>query len=146
MFPQYSELWPTSGWDQFGGLGHPSKFWWVSRLGFATAATSFTGGQLNFARSLAISWAGTLYIHFRGLRPPDRILPRAEFTLRPSLAFSYIGSVAARHSSSRHQPNCGVVHGVELRNFCRWSHLYSAGWPSRWASAQHSSYFFSSNF
>ena len=42
-------------------------------LGFVTAATSFTGGQPNFARSLAVSWAGTLYTHFREL------LPLAEF-------------------------------------------------------------------
>ena len=48
---------------------------------------------------------GTLYIHFRGLLPPDGILPGALFTLRPSLAFSYIDSVTARHSSSRRQPN-----------------------------------------
>jgi len=34
------------------------------------------------------------------------------FTLRPSLAFSYIGSVTARHSSSRRQPNCDVVEGI----------------------------------
>jgi len=31
---------------------------------------------------------------------PDGISPRAKFTLRPSLAFSYIGSVTARHSCS----------------------------------------------
>jgi len=24
MSSQYSELWPTSGWDQFTSLGHPS--------------------------------------------------------------------------------------------------------------------------
>ena len=35
-----------------------------------------------------------------GLLSPDGILPDAKFTLRPSLAFSYIGSVTARHSSS----------------------------------------------
>jgi len=29
----------------------------------------------------------------------------AKFTLRPSFAFSYIGSVTARHSSNGHQPN-----------------------------------------
>ena len=29
----------------------------------------------------------------------------------PSLAFSYIGSVTARHSSSWRQPNCGVQRG-----------------------------------
>ena len=48
----------------------------------------------------AVSWAGTLYKHFGGLLPPDGILPRAKFTLRPSLAFSYIGSINARRSTS----------------------------------------------
>jgi len=33
------------------------------------------------------------------------ILPGAKFTLHPSLAFSYTGSVTAWHSSSRRQPN-----------------------------------------
>jgi len=94
----------TSGWDYFVSLGHPSKFQWVSRLGFVTAATSLTGGQPNFAQCLAVSWAATLYIHFRGL-PPDRISPGAKFTLRPSLAFPHIGSVTARQSSSGCQPN-----------------------------------------
>jgi len=32
----------------------------------------------------------------------------AKLTLRPSLAFAYIGSVTARHSSSRRQPNFGA--------------------------------------
>ena len=37
---------------------------------------------------------------------------------------------------------CGVVQGMELRNFSRGCHLYSAGRPSRWASAHgpHSSF------
>jgi len=37
---------------------------------------------------------------FWGLLPPHGILPGAKFTLRPSLALSYIGSVIARHYSS----------------------------------------------
>ena len=95
---------PTNGWDRFGSLGHPIKFQRVSSLGFVTAPTSPNGGQPNFARCLAVSWAGTLYIHFRGLFPPDGILPGAKFTLCPNLAFSYIGSITVRHSSSgRHQ-------------------------------------------
>ena len=77
---QYGELRPTSGWDRFGSLRHPSKFQRVSRLGFVTAATLFTGGQPNFVRYLAVSWAGTLYIHFQGLLPPDGISPHATFT------------------------------------------------------------------
>jgi len=36
---------------------------------------------------------------------PDRILPGAKFTLHPSVAFSYIASVTARHSSSGRQSN-----------------------------------------
>jgi len=30
---------------------------------------------------------------------------------------------------------CGVVHGMELRKFRRGRHLYSAGRPLRWTSA-----------
>jgi len=43
-------------------LGHPCKFQRVSRLGSVTAATSLT----KLSRCLAVSWAGKLYIHFRG--------------------------------------------------------------------------------
>jgi len=42
---------------------------------------------------------------FSGDLDPDGILPAAKFTLRPSLAFSYIGSVTARHSCNGRQPN-----------------------------------------
>jgi len=42
---------------------------------------------------------------FSGDLAPDGIFPGAKFTLRPSLAFSYIGIVTARHSSSGRQPN-----------------------------------------
>ena len=81
MFPQYGELRPTNGWDRLASLGHPRKFQRVSRLGFVT---SLTWGQPNFAKSLAVSWAGTLYIHFRQLLTPDGILPRAKLTLCPA--------------------------------------------------------------
>jgi len=39
---------------------------------------------------------------------PDGILAGAKFTLHPSLAFSYIGSITAWHSSSEPQPNFAV--------------------------------------
>jgi len=44
-------------------------------------------------------------IHFLGLLTSGGILPGAKFTLRPSIALSYIGSVTERHSSSGRQPN-----------------------------------------
>jgi len=105
MFPQYGELLPTSGSDRFRSLRHPSKFQRVSRLAIGTATTSLNGGQPNFAACLAVSWAGTLYIHFPGLLPPNGILLGAKFTFRLSLAFCYICNVTARHSSSGRHPN-----------------------------------------
>jgi len=49
MYPQYGELRPTSGWDQFRSLGHPSKFQRLSCLGSVTAHHSGSGRQPNFA-------------------------------------------------------------------------------------------------
>jgi len=46
----------------------------------------------------------TIY-SFSGALAPDGILPGAKFTLRPSLAFSYTGSITAWHSSSGREPN-----------------------------------------
>ena len=112
MSSQYGELWPTSGCDLLASLGHLSKFQWVSHLGFFTAATSLTGGQQNFAQSLAISWAATLYIHFWGLLPPNRILQDAKLTLRPSLAFSYIGSVMALQQRASAKLRHGTKNGI----------------------------------
>jgi len=110
-----------------GEFGAPQQISTVSRLGFVTAATSLNRSQPNFARCLTISWAGTLYIRFRGFLPRNGILPCAKFTLRPSLALSYINSVTARHSSCGRQPNFAALSRGRL--------LYSAGRPSRWALA-----------
>ena len=53
---QYSELRPTSGWDRFVSLGHPSKFQRVSRLGSVTASHLLVGvsqtAALNRGRHL----------------------------------------------------------------------------------------------
>jgi len=69
MSSQYGELWPINGWARFTSLGHPSKFQRVSRVGFVTAPTSLNEDQQNFAQCLAVSWAGTVYVHFGGSCP-----------------------------------------------------------------------------
>ena len=52
------------------------------------------------------------YIHFLGLLARDRILPGAKFTLRPSIAFSYIGSVTARQSTPAADVSHTLWHGT----------------------------------
>jgi len=79
------------------------------------------------ARCLAVSWAGTLYVHFWGFLPRNGILPGATFTLRPSLELSCFGSITAQRCSSGRQPNFAALN--------RGRHLYSAGRPSCWAFA-----------
>jgi len=56
-------------------------------------------------------------IYIFGLLPPNGILPSAKFTLRPSLMFSYIGSVTAWHSSRRCQRNFAGYKEWNYRTF-----------------------------
>jgi len=60
-----------------GEFWHPIKFQPILCLGSVTAAMSLNGGQSNFAQCLAVSWAGTLYIHFQGLLPCNGMLQGA---------------------------------------------------------------------
>jgi len=122
---QYGERRPTNDWDRFASLGHPSKFQWVSGLRFLTPPTLLNRRHPNcmmFGHLL-----GWFTIHLWGLLPPNGFLPGAKFTLRPSLAFSYICSIITWHWSTGRQPS--------FLAFSRGRHLYSAWWPSRWASA-----------
>jgi len=114
MSPPYGELRPTNGWVRFVSLGHPSKFQRVSRLAFVTAANSLTGGHLanqtlhNECLAVSYELLHDIYI-FGGFCPPDRILPGAKFTLRPSLAFSYsIAPILAALGLLHFTPAAGV--------------------------------------
>ena len=89
--------------------GTPAKFQRVSRLAFVTAATSLSGGQLNFARCLTVSYALLYYIYIFGGSCPWRNFARCKITLRPSLVLSRIGIVTARHLSNEHQPNFAAL-------------------------------------
>jgi len=74
----------------------------------------------------------TIYTFSEALAP-DRILAGAKFTVCLSLAFAYIGSVTARHSSSGRQPNFSASY--KEWNYGTFRRGHSAGRPSRWASA-----------
>jgi len=59
-------------------------------------------------------------IYFWALLSPNGILPVAKFTLRPSVAFSCIGSVTAQYSSSDRQPNFAAWY--KERNYGTFAH------------------------
>jgi len=79
-----------------------------------------------------------VYIWGGGLLSPNGILPAAKFTLCPTskscvlLCWQSYCTALEQWALAK---VCGVVQGMELRNFCRRRHLHSAGRPSRWASA-----------
>jgi len=99
MSPQYGELGPLAaeiGWRVWGTRANFSRFRMLASLLHRRHST-----EVNQALQVVWPSPGLVhYIHFQGLLPPNRILPGAKFTMRLSLAFSYIGSITAWHSSS----------------------------------------------
>jgi len=95
--------------------------------------TSLTGGQPNFARRLAVSWAATLYIHFRGLFCLAQFCParcKIHFMSKSCILLHwqrYCTALQQRASAKI----CGMVQGMELHNFRTGRHLYWTGRPSR---------------
>jgi len=120
--------------------GTPANFnFFVSRLHYCSNVAHQRGGQPNFARSLAVSWAGTLYIHFRGLLPPPPLrwnYAWCKIDCTPkSCVLLYLQCYCTALQQWTSAKLCGVVQGMKLLNICRGYHLYLAGRPSRWASA-----------
>ena len=82
------------------GLGHPSKF----QQGFASWLR-YCSEVVHRRPTKLCTMFGPLLVcyiiyRFSAAFVPDGISPSAKFTLRSSLAFSYIGSVTAQHYSS----------------------------------------------
>jgi len=98
----------------------------MSWLRYCTDVAHCRSTRLCTVFGCLLGWY-TMYTFLGGMLPCNGIFPRAKFTLRPSFAFSYIGSITAWHSSSGRWPNFAA--------FSRGRHLYSAERPSRWSSA-----------
>jgi len=84
MFGQYGELRPTSGWDRFGSLGHPSYFQRLSRLGSVTARHVVVGVSQTLRR-----WTdGATYVrqgdHHVGRWPTFLVVSIITFRVRHS--------------------------------------------------------------
>ena len=93
--------------------------------------------------------SGLVHYIYIGIYIFGALAPKGIFTLCPSLAISYIGSVTARHCSSGHKPDFAAWYkewnqgtSAEGNTLCqRLQHgKTTAGRPSRWALAHISSY------
>ena len=131
MSSQYGELRSTSGWDRFVSLiGAPQQ---ISNFNGIRVLASLLQRRRSAEadQTLHDVWPSpglVHYIHiFGGFCPVTEFWGDTKFTLRPSLALTYIGSVTARHSNSGRQPNFAAS--------SRGRHLCSRGRPSRWALA-----------
>jgi len=134
MFLQYYELRPTNGWDLLVSLWHPSKFQPVTRL--ASSLQRRRSPEANqTVHDVSPSPRYIIYT-FSGALAPWQNVAGAKFTLRPkSCVLLYWQRYCAARTQLVSAKLCGVVQGMELRNFRRGRYLYSAGRPSRWASA-----------
>jgi len=74
-------------------------------------------------------------VHFRGLLPLAEFCPVQNSLCVQVLRSPILATLLHDTPAAGSAKLCGVVQGMELRNFRRGRHLYSAGRPSRWASA-----------
>ena len=135
MSPQYGELRPTSSWHRFRSLGHPSKFQRVHVLAaFLQRCRSTEANQTLHDVWPSPGLVQDIYIFGSSCPLTEFHYMQNSLCVQvlhfPTLASLLHGTPAA--GSAKH---CGVVQGMELRNFRRGRHLYLAGRPLRWASA-----------
>ena len=78
---------------------------------------------------------GWYTIDFRGLLLRDGILTRAKIHYVQVLHSPIFAALLHGTQQRASAKLCSVIQGMELRNFRRRRHLYSAGRPSRWVSA-----------
>jgi len=117
MSSQYGELRPTNRWDRLAGLEHPSKFQRVSRLGFVTACRR-RSTEVN--QTLHDVWPSPGLVHYIFLQGscPQRNFSRCKIHFASK---SCIILYWQRYCKALEQWElaklCGVVQGMELRNF-----------------------------
>jgi len=101
MSSEHGELWPTNGWEFAAPQQISMGF--LSWLRYCTDVAQLRSTKLCSMFGHLLGWC-TIYT-FSGALAHNKILPGAKFTLCQSLAFSYISSITARHSSSACQTN-----------------------------------------
>jgi len=133
--PQYGEVRPINGWDHLVVWGTLANFNWFHVLPSLLQRRR----SPEASQTLHNVWPSPGLLHyvyiFGALAPwQNCALCKIRFTFKSCVHIScqsYCTSLQQWASAIL----CGMVQGMELPNFHRGCHLYSAGQPSRWASA-----------
>ena len=132
MFPQ---LRPTNGWDLLASLGHPSKFNRFRIL--ASLLHRCHSTVVN--QTLQDVWSSPGLVHyiyiFGGSCPLTNICQLQNSLYVQVLRSPVLPALLHGNRAAVVSQILWRVQWMELQNFCRGRHLYSAGRPSRWASA-----------
>jgi len=97
-----------------------------------------SGGQPNLARCLAVSWASTVYTYIsisRGSCPLTNFARCKIHFVSKSCVLLYWQCHCTALEQWASAKICGILQGMELQNFCRGHHLYSAEQIPCWALA-----------
>ena len=116
-------------------LGHPSK---LKPVGLASLLHQRHSTEVN--KTLQDVWPSPGLVHciytFLGLLPLTKFASCKIHFISKSCVLLYCQHYCMALKQRPSAKLCIMVHGIELRNFYRGHHLYSAGRPSRWALAQ----------
>ena len=114
---------------------------WGTRTNFNGLQRHGFVAELHRRRSTEVNqtfhdvWPSPALVYTIGGLCPVTKFCQLQNSLCAQVLLSINWHVTAWHSSMASAKVCDVVQGMKLRNFRRGRHLYSAGRPSRWASA-----------
>jgi len=135
MTLQYGELRPTSGCDR-SGLGTPANF-----NGFRVLAVLLQRRRSPEAnQTLHDVWPSLGMVHYMYIfggscHWRNFVRCKIHFTSKSCILLYWQRTYCTALQQRASVKLCSVVHGMELRKVRRQRHLYLAGRPSRWASA-----------
>jgi len=130
-FPQYGELRLTNGCDQLVTLGHSGK---RVLLRHCTYVSQWRPTKLCTMFGCLLGWY-TMYTFLGALAPLQNFARCKIHFSSKSCVLLYCQRYCTALDQWVSAKLCSMVQRMELWNFRRGRHIYSAGRPSRWALA-----------
>ena len=126
MSPQYAELPPTNGWDRLVSLRHPQQIstGFTSSLRYCSDVSLWRPTNLCRILGRLLAWY-TVYTFFGALAPWRNFATCKIHIASKSCVRLYCQRYCTALQERESDKLCGMVQGMEIRNFCRGRHLHS---------------------